>query len=155
MGFSRTPGQSPDVLQVGVASERATRNRSKGFDPELLRVMGFSRTPGQSPDVLQVGVASERLKPDDARRIIIAMATESPPKLLIPRWIQLVTLPLLLLLVWAVAGAVRHVLFLFMVAALVALLLNPLVRGITRFWIPRGVGVAVVYLCFAAPLPRV
>src|SRR5215471_9508517 len=78
------------------------------------------------------------------------MATESPPKLLIPRWIQLVTLPLLLLLLWAVAGAVRHVLFLFIVAALVALLLNPLVRGITRFWIPRGLGVALVYLCFAA-----
>jgi predicted PurR-regulated permease PerM len=77
------------------------------------------------------------------------MATESPPKLLIPRWIQLVTLPLLLLLIWAVAGAVRHVIFLFMVAALVALLLNPLVRGITRFWIPRGLGVAIVYLLFA------
>src|SRR5213075_2044432 len=72
------------------------------------------------------------------------------PRIEIPRWIQLVTLPLLLLLIWAVAGAVRHVLFLFMVAALVALLMNPLVRGITRFWVPRGLGVAIVYLCFAA-----
>jgi predicted PurR-regulated permease PerM len=78
------------------------------------------------------------------------MATESPPKLQIPRWIQLVTLPLLLLLIWAVAGAVRHVIFLFLVAGLIALLLNPLVRGVTRFWIPRGLGVAVVYLLFAA-----
>jgi predicted PurR-regulated permease PerM len=77
------------------------------------------------------------------------MATESPPKLQIPRWIQLVTLPLLLLLIWAVAGAVRHVLFLFLVAGLIALLLNPLVRGIARFWIPRGLGVAAVYLLFA------
>jgi predicted PurR-regulated permease PerM len=78
------------------------------------------------------------------------MATGSPPKLQIPRWIQLVTLPLLLLLIWAVAGAVRHVVFLFLVAGLIALLLNPLVRGITRFWIPRGLGVAIVYLMFAA-----
>jgi predicted PurR-regulated permease PerM len=78
------------------------------------------------------------------------MATESPPKLVIPRWIQLVTLPLLLLLIWAVAGAVRHVVFLFLVAGLIALLLNPLVRGITRFWVPRGLGVACVYLLFAA-----
>jgi predicted PurR-regulated permease PerM len=77
------------------------------------------------------------------------MATESPPTLQIPRWIQLVTLPLLLLLIWAVAGAVRHVLFLFLVAALIALLLNPLVRGITRVWVPRGLGVATVYLLFA------
>jgi predicted PurR-regulated permease PerM len=68
----------------------------------------------------------------------------------IPRWAQLVLLPLLLLLVWAVAGAVRHVLFLFLVALLIALLLNPLVRGLGRAWIPRGAAVALVYLAFAA-----
>ena len=68
----------------------------------------------------------------------------------IPRWAQLVLLPLLLLLAWAVAGAVRHVLFLFLVALLIALLLNPLVRGLGRIWIPRGPAVALVYLAFAA-----
>jgi predicted PurR-regulated permease PerM len=68
----------------------------------------------------------------------------------IPRWAQLVLLPLLLLLAWAVAGAVRHVLFLFLVALLIALLLNPLVRGLGRLWIPRGGAVALVYLAFAA-----
>jgi predicted PurR-regulated permease PerM len=68
----------------------------------------------------------------------------------IPRWAQLVLLPLALLLVWAVAGAVRHVLFLFLVALLIALLLNPLVRGLGRVWIPRGPAVALVYLAFAA-----
>ena len=68
----------------------------------------------------------------------------------IPRWAQLVLLPLLLLLVWSVAGAVRHVLFLFLVALLIALLLNPLVRGIGRARIPRGLAVAIVYLAFAA-----
>ena len=68
----------------------------------------------------------------------------------IPRWIQLVGLPLLLVLIWVVAGAVRHVVFVFLVAALIALLLNPLVRGLARVWIPRGVGVAIVYLAFAA-----
>jgi predicted PurR-regulated permease PerM len=68
----------------------------------------------------------------------------------IPRWAQLVLLPLVLLLIWAVAGAVRHVLFLFLVALLIALLLNPLVRGLGRAWIPRGGAVALVYLAFAA-----
>ena len=68
----------------------------------------------------------------------------------IPRWAQLVLLPLLLLLVWAVAGAVRHVLFLFLVALLIALLLNPLVRALGRAWIPRGPAVGLVYLAFAA-----
>jgi predicted PurR-regulated permease PerM len=68
----------------------------------------------------------------------------------IPRWIQLVGLPLLLLLLWVVAGAARHVVFLFLVAGLIAFLLNPIVRGLTRVWIPRGFGVAIVYLTFAA-----
>jgi predicted PurR-regulated permease PerM len=68
----------------------------------------------------------------------------------IPRWIQLVGLPVLLLLVWVVAGAVRHVVFLFLVAGLIAFLLNPLVRGLARLRIPRGFGVAFVYLGFAA-----
>jgi predicted PurR-regulated permease PerM len=71
-------------------------------------------------------------------------------KIQIPRWIQLVGLPLLLLLVWVVAGAVRHVVFLFLVAALIAFLLNPLVRGLRSVRIPRGFGVALVYLTFAA-----
>jgi len=71
-------------------------------------------------------------------------------KIEIPRWIQLVGLPLLLLLLWVIAGAARHVVFLFLVAGLVALLLNPLVRALGRVWIPRGFAVAIVYLSFAA-----
>ncbi len=68
----------------------------------------------------------------------------------VPRWVQMVMLPLLLLLAWVVAGAVRHVVFLFLVALLIALLLNPLVRGLGRVWIPRGLAVALVYVAFAA-----
>ena len=73
-------------------------------------------------------------------------------KIQIPRWIQLVGLPILLLLLWVVAGAARHVVFLFLVAALIAFLLNPIVRTLTRVWIPRGFGVALVYLSFFAIL---
>jgi predicted PurR-regulated permease PerM len=74
----------------------------------------------------------------------------APSHLVVPRWVQLVGLPLLLVLAWAVAGAVRHAVFVFLVALLIALLLNPLVRGLGRVWIPRGVAVAIVYLAFAA-----
>jgi len=73
-----------------------------------------------------------------------------PQKMVVPRWIQLVGLPLLLVGAWVVAGAVRHVVFVFIVAGLIALLLNPLVRGLGRVWIPRGLAVAIVYLSFAA-----
>jgi predicted PurR-regulated permease PerM len=70
--------------------------------------------------------------------------------MVVPRWIQLVGLPLILIVAWSVAGAVRHVVFLFLVAGLIALLLNPIVRGLGRAWIPRGFAVALVYLTFAA-----
>jgi predicted PurR-regulated permease PerM len=92
----------------------------------------------------------------------IAHMAETPPPVVggrsptgpieVPRWIQLVGLPLVLLLAWAVAGAVRHAVFLFLVAALVSLLLNPLVRALGRVRIPRGFGVAIVYMTFAAAL---
>jgi predicted PurR-regulated permease PerM len=74
------------------------------------------------------------------------------PRVVVPRWVQLTSLPLLLVLVWVVAGAVRHAVFIFLVALLIALLLNPLVRGLGRFWVPRGLAVAIVYVCFAAAL---
>ena len=70
----------------------------------------------------------------------------------VPRWVQLVMLPLVLVLVWTVAGAVRHAVFLFLVALLIALLLNPLVRGLGRARFPRGLAVALVYVAFAAVL---
>src|SRR5436190_21994746 len=73
-------------------------------------------------------------------------------KIEIPRWIQLVGLPILLLLIWVVAGAVRHVVFLFLVAFLVALLLCPHVRVVQRVRLPRGFAAALVYLVFAVVL---
>lgn len=84
-----------------------------------------------------------------------AMPSGAAPKIQIPRWIQLVGLPLMLILAWVVAGEVFHVVFLFLVAALIALLLDPLVRAITaisvwRFRIRRGLSVAIVYVSFAA-----
>ena len=81
------------------------------------------------------------------------MSTDGrPPRIEVPRWIQLVGLPLLLVLVWVVGAAAGHVVFLFMIAALVALLLDPVVRGLQRARLPRGLSVALVYLSFAAAL---
>jgi len=70
-------------------------------------------------------------------------------KIEIPRWIQLAGLPVLLLFLWIVVASVRHVVFLFLVAVLIALLLSPLVRGVQRVRLPRGFSVALVYLVFA------
>jgi predicted PurR-regulated permease PerM len=86
-----------------------------------------------------------------------AMVPGAAPKIQIPRWMQLVGLPLLLILAWVVAGRVFHVVFLFLVASLLALLFDPLVKAIGsirigRFRIRRGMSVAIVYLSFAAAL---
>jgi predicted PurR-regulated permease PerM len=74
------------------------------------------------------------------------------PQIQVPRWIQLVGLPLLLILAWALAGAVRHAIFVFLVAGIVALLLNPLVKALQRTRLPRGLAVSLVYLTFATAL---
>jgi predicted PurR-regulated permease PerM len=88
--------------------------------------------------------------PSDVAGTIDRMGRARSIRIQVPRWVQLVSLPLALLLIWSVAGAVRHVLFLFLVALLIALLLNPVVRALGRVWIPRGPAVALVYLAFAA-----
>ena len=61
-------------------------------------------------------------------------------------------LPLLLVLAWLLLTAAAHVVFLFLVAALVALLLDPIVLALQRVRLPRGLSVAFVYLLFASAL---
>ncbi len=78
-------------------------------------------------------------------------------RIVIPRWIQLVGLPVALLLAWALAGAVRHAVFIFLAATVIAMLLDPLVRGlgrvvVWRFRIRRGIAVAAVYVGFGSAL---
>jgi predicted PurR-regulated permease PerM len=75
-----------------------------------------------------------------------------PPRVVVPRWIQLVGLPLVLVLIWLLASGAAHVVVLFIVAALIALLLDPLVRTIGRLGVRRGLAVALVYVTFAAAL---
>ena len=67
----------------------------------------------------------------------------------IPRWIQLVGLPVVLLLTFLLARTLGHVLFLFLTAAVIAFTLNPLVRELTRRRLPRGLSVALVSTLFA------
>lgn len=66
----------------------------------------------------------------------------------VPRWVQLVLLPLALLALWALAKAAGKVLLIFIVAAVIALILNPAVSLVQRRRVPRGLAVLVVYLAF-------
>jgi predicted PurR-regulated permease PerM len=77
--------------------------------------------------------------------------TAQPPAavepVVVPRWIQLVLLPLALLGAFALMRAAGAVLLLFTVAALIALLLNPFVTLLRRARFPRGLAVLTVYAC--------
>ena len=53
----------------------------------------------------------------DRTATITGMSTPSGPTIRVPRWIQLVGLPVLLLVVWMLAGILGHAIFLFLVAA--------------------------------------
>ncbi len=71
-----------------------------------------------------------------------------PPRTVVPRWIQLVVLPLAALALWALAKAAGKVVLLFIVAGVIALILNPLVAVLQRSRLPRGLAVLAVYLAF-------
>jgi len=72
------------------------------------------------------------------------------PTIQIPRWIQLVVLPVLLVLAFLLARTLGHLIFLFVTASVIAFMLNPLVRDLTRIKLPRGLSVGVVYTIFVA-----
>lgn len=64
----------------------------------------------------------------------------------VPRWVQLVVLPLALLGLWALARAAGPVLLILLAAATLALILNPLVKVLHRRRVPRGLAILLVYV---------
>src|SRR3712207_4907126 len=70
---------------------------------------------------------------------------EQPPAVapvVVPRWVQLVLLPLALVGLWGVLRAAGPVVLIFTIAGLIALLLNPFVTVLRRAGLPRGPSVA-------------
>ncbi len=77
------------------------------------------------------------------------VSTERPPvaPVVVPRWVQLVLLPIAILALWALARAAGTVLLIFTVAAVLALILNPMVAWLQRrARFPRGLAVFSVYI---------
>jgi predicted PurR-regulated permease PerM len=84
--------------------------------------------------------------------VATARARQPVAPVVVPRWIQLVVLPLALLGLWALARASGSVLLILMVASVAALVLNPLVRRLERVHVPRGLAILTVYLAGIAVL---
>ncbi len=72
--------------------------------------------------------------------------TAAVAPVVVPRWVQLVALPLAVLGAYSLLRAAGPVLLLFMIAGLIALLLNPFVSLLRRQRLPRGVSVLLVFL---------
>jgi predicted PurR-regulated permease PerM len=102
---------------------------------------GSEKTPREAPPTEQ-----ERELVDESAHV--SAHTVKPPRALVPRWIQLVVLPLGLLALWALAKAAGTVLLIFIVAGLIALILNPIVAFLQRRRFPRGLAVLAVYVGF-------
>jgi len=76
----------------------------------------------------------------------------APAPLVVPRGVQLVLLLIGLLALWALARAAGTVLLLFLIAGVIALILNPLVKLVERRRLPHGAAVFAVYIGLLAAL---
>jgi predicted PurR-regulated permease PerM len=103
-----------------------------------------SASPAAPPDEEEQKLAASSPEGDSEP----ATPAERPPRVIVPRWIQLVLLPLSVLAAWALAKAAGKVLLVFIIAGLIALILNPAVAFMQRSRLPRGLAVLAVYLGF-------
>ena len=108
-----------------------------------------SGDPEQAPD----GLNGEPAPPDEA-------PLEPPPRrpparvqpVVVPRWIQGIVVLVSLFAVWGLAEAAGPVLLIFLVAAVIALILNPLVKLVAARRLPNGLAVGLVYLGLLAAI---
>jgi predicted PurR-regulated permease PerM len=79
---------------------------------------------------------------------LLAAETYVPrvPPVVVPRWVQLVLLPLALLALYELARAAGTVLLIALFASLIALIFNPSVSRLHRIGVPRGLAIPMVYL---------
>ena len=98
------------------------------------------QTPGADPDAA-TGEDAAHEPPE------LELTSVAPPTtpVVVPRWVQLVLLPLAILGLWALARAAGSVLLILIVASIVALILAPLVR-LFEHAVPRGLAIVAVYL---------
>jgi len=107
-------------------------------------VKGLSRSASAAAPPTE----EEREQVDADAPTEIEQLPPAPPRVVVPRWIQLVVLPLSLLALFALLRAAGKVVLLFIVAGVIALILNPAVAFLQRRRLPRGLAVLAVYLAF-------
>jgi predicted PurR-regulated permease PerM len=121
-----TPGAADRTSDGGAAAEQA------GYPPG-----------GESLPSPEEELAADADRADDASA---QAPVTPPPPVIVPRWVQLVILPIALLALWALARASGPVLLILIAASTVALILNPLVKILEKTGLHRGLAILLVYL---------
>lgn len=124
----------------------STRDRPSGPDGQ-----GSVPEYGEESEALFSGEAAPPRREGEFERHD-PLEGEPPPRdldpVVVPRWLQVVFVALSALLAWSLVRAAGTVFFVFLVATIIALILNPVVSFLQRRRLPRGLAVLVVYLTF-------
>jgi predicted PurR-regulated permease PerM len=88
----------------------------------------------------------EAPEPEELEEVLEAEPRPAVAPVVVPRWVQLVTLPLAIVGLVALLSAAGRIVLLFTIAALIALLLNPFVSILRRRGVPRGLAVLITWL---------
>ncbi len=129
----RKPTQRPEADGAPETPTEPDASQPDAPDPEV------PVAAGDPPESETAEIPGE---PDGAE---LPPAPRPVPPVVVPRWVQLVLLPLALLGLWALARAAGTVLLVLIIASVIALILNPLVKVLER-GMPRGLAILLVYV---------
>jgi predicted PurR-regulated permease PerM len=116
-----------------------------------MRFRRLRAAQSQEPKSDEDHLDEERARDDELSSAALRPVGHPVSPVVVPRWVQLVLLPISLLALWALARAAGTVLLILLAAGTIALILNPLVRILERRRVPRGLAILLIYLAgFAA-----
>jgi predicted PurR-regulated permease PerM len=90
--------------------------------------------------------AEEPPEPHEVEKVLDTGSRPAVEPVVVPRWVQLVTLPLAIVGLVALLEAAGPIVLLFTIAAIVAMLLNPFVMILRRRGVPRGLAVLITWM---------
>src|SRR5919109_2656529 len=88
----------------------------------------------------------EAPEPQELDEVLDTEPRPAVDPVVVPRWVQLVTLPLAIVGLVALLDAAGPIVLLFTIAGIVALLLNPFVTVLRRRGVPRGPAVLITWM---------
>ncbi|TDW93434.1 putative PurR-regulated permease PerM [Kribbella pratensis] len=129
-----TTGRSDDDNAPGISARRSADAQEAAIPDDSVDAV--------RPDPMPADDAEPPAAPSPAPD---SVAVEP---VVVPRWVQAIVVAVALFALTALARAAAPVLMIFLVAAVVALIVNPLVVGLQRARVPRGIAIVLVFLGF-------